>query len=155
MSWSDRLVERPRSAEELLELGSTTLLHTLWGFRDQRGSLVVAQASEIIGQVERVFFVYGSTVDSIRGDHAHRECAQLVMAPAGWTDIYIESPNGNYFTVRLSDPKFAVLIPPMHWACQYRRSNEAVLAVAASHKYCENDYIRDYQEWKNSLHLET
>ena len=38
-------------------------------------------------------------------------------------------------------------IPPLVWGIQYKYSKDCVLAVFASHKYDNADYIRDYDEF--------
>lgn len=151
MSWRSQLLKRPPSISEITEDLGHKLIHQLWNFQDERGNLSVANLRSILGSAERIFFVYGSTISSLRGDHAHRTCSQLLFSPSGWTDVFVQAPDTTALAVRLDSPQVALLIPPMYWACQYQRSNEAVLAVVASHPYDEQDYIRDYDQWCSEL----
>ena len=48
--------------------------------------------------------------------------------------------------VRLDSPDVALHVPPMLRGTQYRYSDDAVLAVFASHSYDPDDYIREYEE---------
>ena len=48
----------------------------------------------------------------------------------------------------LDDPAYALLIPPMVWAIQYKYTSNAVLLVLASDQYDPEDYIRDYDEFQ-------
>jgi hypothetical protein len=48
---------------------------------------------------------------------------------------------------RLDDPSLGIHIHPKVWAAQYKYSNNAVVAVFASHEYDASDYIRNYDEF--------
>ena len=149
VEWHNRLDDSPRSIREEGSFEGYRI--RLSKFEDERGSLSVIETNPQLPELSRVFFVYGSTLKSRRGDHSHLECTQLLIASSGWTDVYVESPQRNFFCVRIDDPSFGLLIPPKHWACQYCRSNESVLTVLASHQYSENDYIREYAKWETTL----
>lgn len=148
--WTERLVRRPVDATE--KVSGRLLSHPkhrieLEKHSDSRGIITVLPKSNSTFDFARIFFVFGSTTTAIRGDHAHRQCWQLLISTSGWTDLYIENPNRDFDTVRLNSPEVAIVIPPMHWACQYSRSNESVLTVCASTEYEASDYIRSYEEW--------
>lgn len=144
-SWESRFHPSPTDLQDYQSLEAYRVALTT--FEDERGSLSVLNGHQTLGEIKRVFFVYGSTLHSKRGDHSHFKCSQVLISSSGWTDVYLETPTREFFCVRLSSPHFGLLIPPHHWACQYRRSNEAVLTVMASEHYSEQDYIRDYEKW--------
>ena len=50
-------------------------------------------------------------------------------------------------TVMLNQPFRGLHIPPGIWASEVNFSSGAICLVLASHKYDENDYIRDYEEF--------
>ncbi len=149
VDWQERLGGNPTPIENAVGIEDYRV--KLTSFRDNRGNLTVLQDVEFLAGIRRVFFVYGSTLGSIRGDHAHFDCHQVLIASSGWTDVYVESPLRKHFIVRIDTPEFGLVIPPRHWACQYRRSNEAVLTVLASHLYSESDYIRNYSAWEELI----
>ena len=41
-----------------------------------------------------------------------------------------------------------LIIPPTIWATQKYSSNDTILNVICSHKFLENDYIRNYENFK-------
>jgi hypothetical protein len=53
--------------------------------------------------------------------------------------------------VALNSLTIGLYIAPMVWTSQYQFTPDTVLAVAASHGYDPDDYIRDYDEWLSEL----
>lgn len=85
-----------------------------------------------------------------RGAHAHKECHQLLVAASGSFSVQVD--NGlekRVFT--LKQPYTALYIPPQIWAAEVDFSSGAICLVLASHQYDENDYIRDYVEFKKYI----
>jgi UDP-2-acetamido-3-amino-2,3-dideoxy-glucuronate N-acetyltransferase len=114
---------------------------------DLRGDLLVAELERHIPfPVRRVFFVMNVPSHHVRGEHAHRQCHQLLVCLQG--SVAVTADNG---TAReewvLDRPDRGLHVHPMTWAAQYKYSQNAVLAVFASHSYDAADYIRDYEEY--------
>ena len=78
-----------------------------------------------------------------RGAHAHKVCHQILIAASGSFDIELND-GINKRTIELNRPYFGLHIPPGIWAAEKCFSSGAICLVLASHKYDENDYIRDY-----------
>jgi len=115
--------------------------------RDMRGSLAVAECqSEIPFPVSRCFFVYNVPGKEIRGEHAHRACEQFLVCVHGQVRVMLDNSRAQS-EVKLHSPRQGLYIPPMMWAAQYGYSEDAVLAVFASHNYDVDDYIRCYDEY--------
>ena len=53
--------------------------------------------------------------------------------------------------IRLANSEVGLHIPPMIWGTQWKYTREAVLLVLASHAYDASDYIRDYEEFLESV----
>jgi UDP-2-acetamido-3-amino-2,3-dideoxy-glucuronate N-acetyltransferase len=116
-------------------------------FNDLRGDLMVAQFDQHLPfSPKRVFFVYHVPNDHVRGEHAHRECAQFLVALNGALSVVVDDGVQRQ-EIRLDHPGVGLLIPPLVWGIQYRFSGDAVLAVFASHVYESNEYIRDYDDF--------
>ncbi len=115
---------------------------------DLRGALVAGEhPSQLPFAVSRFFTVFGVPGPEVRGEHAHRECHQLLLAVAGSLEVICDDG----FETRsysLSRPEVALHIPPMVWGVQHQYSSDAVLLVLASHSYDPDDYVRDYDEFK-------
>lgn len=118
---------------------------------DMRGSLAVAEVERELPFVpQRCFMVYNVPSAEVRGEHAHRSCAQFLICVHGQVSALVDdgSARAQY---RLDRPDIGLYIPPMTWGTQYRYSADAVLLVLASHAYDAADYIRDYAEFQTLL----
>jgi acetyltransferase-like isoleucine patch superfamily enzyme/dTDP-4-dehydrorhamnose 3,5-epimerase-like enzyme len=122
-------------------------LHQLTHVEDLRGSLA---AGECLQQVPfaplRYFIVYDVPGKEVRGEHAHRQCAQFLVCLRGSVSLVVDD-GATATEVELRMPDVGVYVPPMTWAVQFRYSADAVLLVLASHHYDADDYIRDYDEF--------
>jgi dTDP-4-dehydrorhamnose 3,5-epimerase-like enzyme len=116
-------------------------------FRDMRGSLAVAEWQDTLPfEPRRIFVVYNVPSTSVRGEHAHRTCEQFLICVAGSCRIMVDDGKSR-MEVDLVSLVRGLYIPPMIWASQYHYSSDAVLVVAASRKYDEEDYMRHYDDW--------
>lgn len=100
--------------------------------------------------VKRVFYLYDIKGNESRGNHAHKECHQFLIAAGGSFDVIID--NGiEKKEIRLSNPNYGLHIPPGIWATEINFSSGAICLVLASHGYDEKDYFRDYNDFLNSF----
>ncbi len=114
---------------------------------DLRGDLLAVEfAKDIPFNTARMFTVMNVPSHYIRGEHAHKECHQLLVCLQGSVTVAADNGNERAEWV-LASPNIGLHIQPYIWAAQYRYSTDAVLAVFASHPYNANDYIRDYEEY--------
>jgi carbonic anhydrase/acetyltransferase-like protein (isoleucine patch superfamily) len=122
-------------------------LHVLRQVQDMRGDLCVAEAGAGLPfVVRRSFLVYNVPNAELRGEHAHRRCAQFLQAVSG--SVRVVADDGvRREEFSLDRPNLGLYLPPMTWGIQYRYSKDAVLLVLASEIYDPADYIRDYSEF--------
>ncbi len=114
---------------------------------DMRGSLAAAEfGRELPFAPQRVFMVYAVPSAEVRGEHAHRRCAQFLVCVHGQVTAMVDDGQRRA-EYRLDRPDVGLYIPPMVWGTQYRYSADAVLMVLASQAYDAGDYIRDYAEF--------
>lgn len=98
-------------------------------------------------RVQRFFWTYFTPEDVIRGKHAHFETEQVLVAVAGKIIVNLELPDGEIQMHVLDKPNIGLYIPPNCWhTMQY--SHSSVQLVFASTVYNENDYIRNYEKFK-------
>jgi dTDP-4-dehydrorhamnose 3,5-epimerase-like enzyme len=121
-------------------------LHGLTEARDERGALAALELSDCPFEPRRIFAVYDVPSESLRGEHAHRECHQFLVCLAGSITCSVDDGTTRDEIV-LDGPGTAIHIPPMVWGTQWRYTRDAVLLVLASHPYDAEDYIRDYDEF--------
>nr|NQU89775.1 WxcM-like domain-containing protein [Bacteroidota bacterium] len=100
-------------------------------------------------EINRVFYLYDIPGGEDRGAHAHKSCHQLLVAVSGSFDVFLDD-GVNIKTISLNRPYFGLHIPPGIWAAEQSFSSGAICLVLTSHKYDENDYIRNYQAFLNS-----
>jgi UDP-2-acetamido-3-amino-2,3-dideoxy-glucuronate N-acetyltransferase len=120
---------------------------------DMRGSLVVAEfGADLPFEPQRFFAVFDVPSEDVRGEHAHRECEQLLVCLKGSVKAIVD--NGSTREEYLLDsPTFGLHMPVMTWGTQYAYSHDAVLAVFASLPYDNADYIRTYSEFQNEVRM--
>ncbi len=102
-------------------------------------------------EMKRVFYIYDIPGGEDRGAHSHKECHQFLIAAGGSFEIELDD-GINKRTVTLNRPYFGLHIPPGIWAAEKGFSSGSICLVYASHRYDENDYIRDYslfRQFKN------
>lgn len=106
----------------------------------------ITNSENIPFDVKRIFYIYDIPGGEDRGAHAHKECHQFLIAASGSFEIELND-GANKRTVLLNRPYFGLHIPPGIWAAEKGFSSGAVCLVLASHKYEENDYIREYNKY--------
>ena len=122
-------------------------LEQLPHFSDLRGSLTPIELGKGLSFTpSRIFLVYGVDGSRIRGEHAHRVCAQFIVLVSGDVSIMLDDGDKR-IDFRLDKLRRGLYLPPRVWSVQYNYSPDAVLMVVASHAYDDSDYIRDYREF--------
>lgn len=114
---------------------------------DERGKLVVIEGGRAVPfHIERVFYIYESDPEVVRGQHANRESEFVLINVAGQSKVRI-TDGTEEFIVELNKPMMGVYIPRMIWKDMYDFSKDSVLLVLASTHYDGSEYIRDYDEY--------
>lgn len=115
--------------------------------QNRAGNITPIQGTENIPfETQRVFYLYDIPGGESRGAHAHKECHQFLIAASGSFEILLDD-GINKRLVSLNRPYYGLHIPPGIWASELNFSSGAICLVLASHKYNENDYVRDYSEF--------
>jgi dTDP-4-dehydrorhamnose 3,5-epimerase-like enzyme len=117
-------------------------------FPDVNGNLgFIEQNKDIPFSIERVFYVYGVHPGDVRGQHAHRECNQLLICVHGRVDVVCSDGDKKKEFV-LDSPLKALYIPPSIWAEQKYETSETMLMALTDRLFDEADYLRDYEKFK-------
>ena len=114
-------------------------------YGDERGNLVVAEGDgiDIPFEIHRVFYLYGSDPEIVRGQHANRETEFVLINVSGSSKVLVD--DGRQKTiVELNKPRMGLYLGKMVWKEMYDFSEDSVLLVLASEHYQEQEYIRDY-----------
>lgn len=118
---------------------------------DSRGSLVVLEnGNNLPFELKRVYYIFGNDNSVERGFHAHKELQQIAVALSGSCVMMLDDGEQKVEFL-LNNPTKAVFIDKMIWREMKDFSPDCVLLVAASMKYNESDYIRDYDEFLKNI----
>jgi dTDP-4-dehydrorhamnose 3,5-epimerase-like enzyme len=124
---------------ELVELGVV---------QEARGWLCVAETStQVPFEIKRVYWVSGVPAGGERAHHAHREQQELLVAAQG--GFTVRCDDGRVSSVyRLTSPATGLLLPEMVWHHLEDFSDGALCLVLASGPYDYDEYVHDYDEFR-------
>jgi dTDP-4-dehydrorhamnose 3,5-epimerase-like enzyme len=115
---------------------------------DERGHLVIVEGNrDIPFDIQRIFYIYGSDADVVRGQHANRRTEFVLINVAGTSKVRVRDGKGNEALYSLNRPHTGVYLPNMIWKDMLDFSEDSVLLVLASEHYDPEEYIRDYDEF--------
>jgi hypothetical protein len=114
-------------------------------FARKNGALSVLEDFQIPFNIKRFFYIYD--VDkSYRGGHRHKTTVQAAICIKGSCRIYNNNGAGLKEIIILDAPQKCLILEPQDWHAMYGFSEDAILLVAASTNFDENDYIFDKYE---------
>jgi dTDP-4-dehydrorhamnose 3,5-epimerase-like enzyme len=115
------------------------------------GNLVALEKGEEFPfDIKRVYYIWGTERNVIRGKHAHRKLEQVVICTSGSCDFILD--DGKERTaIHLDNPAQGLHIKGYIWREFTNFSPDCVVVVLASEHYDESDYIRDYQDFLKEI----
>ncbi len=114
---------------------------------DSTGSLIAVETGrEIPFAVKRVYYIYNTAPDALRGRHAHSRLEQLIFCPSGSCDFILDD-GFQRETVKMDSPSKGLYIKGNIWREFTNFSPDCVVMVLASEFYDDDDYIKNYQEF--------
>ena len=115
---------------------------------DERGMLVALEEyKDIPFEIKRVYYMYDTKEGVRRGFHAHKNLEQILVCVSGSCKVLLDNGSERK-VISLETPYEGLYISNSMWREMYDFSEDAVLLVLASDYYKEEDYIRDYDEFK-------
>ena len=113
-----------------------------------RGALTVTeQGRDVPFDRRRAYWIYDVPSGESRGGHAHKELRQLLVAISGSFKVVLDNGKERR-EIMLNHPWQGLLIVPGVWRTLEDFSSGAVCLCLASEHYDEEEYIRDYAEFK-------
>ena len=97
--------------------------------------------------VKRIYYLYDVPSGEERGGHAHYELEQYIIAASGSFDVVLDD-GINRRRISLNRPNLALHIKPGLWRSLDDFSSGSICLVLASEKYEEEDYMRNYNDFK-------
>ena len=118
-------------------------LLTIPGNSNENGAVHFWENAELFPNgVQRCFWISGVKRTESRGNHAHLQESQVLIAVSGKLEINVVGVDGIQSTYLLTEPGIGLLIPPFNWIEIYF-SVDAVLLGLGDRVFSEKDYIRD------------
>ena len=118
-------------------------------FLDKRGNLsFIEEFKQIPFKIERTYWIYDVPGGERRGGHAYRENEEFIVALSGSFDVVLDD-GINKTTYSLNRSYYGLYVPKGIWREMNNFSTNSLALILASTPYSQDDYIRDYQEFKN------
>ena len=118
---------------------------------DQRGNLTFIEENRHIPfEIKRVYYLYDVPGGESRGGHAHKNLQQFIIAASGSFDVILDD-GFERKGFHLNRSYYGLYVPPMIWRELDNFSSGSVCLVLASELYDEEDYIRDYETFRNMV----
>ncbi|QPR36625.1 WxcM-like domain-containing protein [Delftia acidovorans] len=118
---------------------------------DPRGNLTFIEAGQHVPfDIRRVYYLYDVPGGSHRGGHAHKCLHQLLIAMSGSFDITLDDGRTK-FKYHLNRSYYGLYIPPMIWREIDNFSSGSVCLVLASDHFMEDDYYREYGDFRSAV----
>ena len=118
-------------------------------FNDDRGSLIPIELKNIPFEVKRVFVVNNVPLNEIRGNHSHYNTKQYLICINGSVDVILN--DGFNETIYKLIKGESILIPELIWDSQKFTSENSEILVFCSTEYDINDYILDFNKFKEII----
>lgn len=113
---------------------------------EDNGDLVVMEGLINVPFVIARVFVVRAPEGAVRGQHAHKACAQFLTCPRGVVEI--ECTDGSQSAeFELNHPNIGLYLPPGIWAEQRYIENGSALTVLCDRVYESDDYIREFPDF--------
>jgi len=116
---------------------------------NRAGNITIVEGQKNIPcDVRRIYYLYDIPGGEDRGGHAHKELHQLIVAASGSFNVLLDDSQ-NKKIVTLNRPDYGLMVMPGIWRELFEFSSGAICLVLASHKYDQDDYIRNYDQFVN------
>jgi len=118
-------------------------------FLDSRGNLsFIEEDTHLPFKIRRVYWISDVPGGELRGGHAFRETEEMIVALSGSFDVVLHDGVKEY-KYSLNRSYYGVFVPKMMWRMLENFSTNSLALIIASTDYDEDDYIRDFKEFKN------
>lgn len=121
---------------------------------DRRGNLSFIEGNNHVPfAIARTYWIYDVPGGEVRGGHAYRENEELVVALSGSFDVVLHDGVQEH-RFHLNRSYFGVYIPKMMWRTLENFSTNSLALVLSSTTYDVNDYIRDFDQFREEVKSE-
>ena len=122
---------------------------------DARGNLTFIEENRHIPfEIRRVYYLYDVPGGESRAGHAHKTLEQFLVAASGSFDVILDD-GFDRKSFQLNRSYYGLYIPPMVWREIDNFSSGSVCLALASDLFDEQDYIRDYEDFRKIARRES
>ena len=116
---------------------------------DPRGNLSFFENnSQLPFEIRRTYWLYDVPGGELRGSHAFRLADEFIIALSGSFDVVLnDGVRESKYTLNRS--YYGLYVPNLIWRRIENFSTNSVALIVSSILYDENDYIREFDEFKS------
>lgn len=115
---------------------------------DLRGKLVVVEGmKDIPFEIKRIFYIYGTRPDVIRGQHANKISRFILINLSGECKVKVNDGKNEEVFI-LNKPNQGIYLDRMVWKDMYDFSDDSILLALSDSEYINDEYIKDIEEIK-------
>ena len=118
---------------------------------NENGMLRVTQEKDLPFALKRVFWITQVPDNTHRGGHAHQSSQQIIFCTQGTIEVNLEDLQGRRYQYQLQPGRPGLYVPANCWG-EFIFKSAAQALCLASDEFDEEDYIRDYQQFKSLQH---
>ena len=116
---------------------------------DKRGNLsIVEEFKNIPFKIERVYWIYDVPGGEARGGHAYKTNEEFIVALSGSFDVILDDGEEKKI-FSLNRSYYGLYVPQGLWRQMENFSTNSLALILASTPYIPDDYIYDYNIFKN------
>lgn len=117
---------------------------------DTRGNIAVIEKDLLPFPMKRVYYLFDVPSTAKRGGHAHKEQFELLIPLSGSFDVVLHDGQESQ-KVTLNKPDKGLIIKSNTWRELDNFSSGSICLVISSGEFLEDDYIRDFNDYKAYL----
>ncbi len=115
---------------------------------DIRGNLsFIEGCNHIPCEIKRTFWIYDVPGGEERGGHAYKETEEFIIALSGSFDVILNDGE-NEERFHLNRSYYGLFVPKMMWRQMVNFSTNSLALVLSSTYYDQNDYVYDFNIYK-------
>ena len=117
---------------------------------DERGNLSYFQNEiQIPFSIARAYWIYDVPGGEIRGGHAYKSLQEVIVALSGSFDVVLHDGIERQ-TWSLNRSYIGLFVPPGIWRHMENFSTNSLALIVADKAFDENEYMRDFDEFKKT-----
>ena len=122
-------------------------------FGDKHGKLISLESLRNIPfELKRVYYIFDTLPEEMRGCHAHKDLEQIIIAMDGACMMVLDDGTCRE-EVWLNRPDVGLYIGKNMWREMHHFSYGCKLLVLASDYYDKREYIRSYDDFLKQVHI--